>query len=159
MINRVILVGRLTADPEVMTSKNGNAYCRFSIAVNSIGEDKANFFNCVAFNKTAENMGRFVSKGSQIGVDGSLSQSTYERKDGTKASSVDIRCNTVAFLDSKGSRGGASASAPRPTSSSSKTVSLSGVNQETYGSESISFDPDPEPTSSGISYDDIPWGE
>lgn len=158
MMNRVVLVGRITADPEVMRSKNDKAYCRFSIAVNRIMEDGADFFNCVAFGKVAENMGRFVTKGSIIGVDGTLKQSSYKRKDGTNATSIDVIANTVSFIDT---RNKSNNSAPRPTSSSSSNVkvSLSGANQNTYGSESISFDPDPEPSSSGISYDEIPWGD
>ena len=72
-MNRVVLVGRITRDPELRTSPSGVAFVAFSIAVNRTnvnanGEREADFINCVAFNKQAENLARFIKKGGQIGV-------------------------------------------------------------------------------------------
>ena len=74
-MNRVVLVGRITRDPELRTSPSGVAFVAFSIAVNRTnvnanGEREADFINCVAFNKQAENLARFIKKGGQIGVEG-----------------------------------------------------------------------------------------
>ena len=82
-MNRVILVGRITKDPELRTSPNNVSFTAFSIAVNRIapspnGEREADFINCVAFNKQAENLCRFIKKGGQIGVEGKLQTRRYK---------------------------------------------------------------------------------
>ena len=98
-MNNVSLTGRLTKDPEITTNEKGS-YTRFSIAVN--GRNKSvNFFTIVAFNKTAEIICKYLAKGSQIGVSGSLSSSTYKDKDQNSRTSVAVIANEVDFLDSK----------------------------------------------------------
>ena len=76
-MNRVIVVGRITRDPELRTSPNNVSFVAFTIAVNRLsasanGEREADFINCVAFNKKAENLCRFIKKGGQVGVEGKL---------------------------------------------------------------------------------------
>lgn len=95
-LNTVILQGNLTKDPELTYTTKGVAFCRFSIAHND-AKGKANFFNCVAFNKTAENMTQYQKKGSSLTVEGSLSQNSYELEDGTKKSTVEIIAFKVHF--------------------------------------------------------------
>lgn len=95
-LNTVIIGGNLTRDPELKYSEKGAAVCRFSIAHND-AKGNASFFNCVAFNKTAENMTQYQKKGSSVTVEGSLSQNSYELDDGTKKSTVEILAFKVHF--------------------------------------------------------------
>ena len=88
-MNRVVLVGRLTRDPELRTSGNGNSFVNFTIAVNrtfasSNGEREADFINCVAWRNTADFITKYTHKGNKIGVTGSLQTRTYDAQDGTK---------------------------------------------------------------------------
>ncbi|KEK11021.1 hypothetical protein EP18_13675, partial [Lysinibacillus sphaericus] len=83
MINRVVLVGRLTKDPELRYTPNGIAATRFTVAVNRSfsnqqGEREADFINCVAWRKQAENLANFMRKGSLIGVEGRIQTGSYE---------------------------------------------------------------------------------
>ena len=104
-INHVVVVGRLTRDPELTYTQSGAAVCRFSIAVNrssgSSGEgqdDSASYFNIVAWNKTAEICKEYLSKGKQVGIDGRLQQRRWAGQDGTRRSSVEIVANNVQFF-------------------------------------------------------------
>jgi single-strand DNA-binding protein len=107
MINRVVIVGRLTKNPELRKSGAGNSFASFTVAVDNRtkpGEQKtASFINCVAFGNTADNLAKYTRKGSLIGVEGRLQQKNFETKDGRKGSSLDILCDTVQFLDPKNS--------------------------------------------------------
>ena len=111
-MNRVVLVGRLTRDPELRTSGNGNSFVNFTIAVNrtfasSNGEREADFINCIAFNKQAENLNRYIRKGGLVGIDGRLQTRSYTAQDNTKRNVMEVICDSVSFLEPKG------ASAPR----------------------------------------------
>jgi len=106
MINRVVVIGRLTKDPTLRTSQNGNNVCIFSIAVDnrtksSDGNKTASFLSCLVFQENAENMCKFLKKGSLVGVEGRLNQRKFQRKDGTNGSTVEILCDTVQFLEPK----------------------------------------------------------
>lgn len=108
MINRVVLVGRLTRDPELRNTNSGNAVCSFTVAVdnrtkNPDGTRSASFINCVVFSQAADNVSKFTRKGSLVGVEGRLSQRTFDRKDGTKGSTIEVICDSVQFLEPKGS--------------------------------------------------------
>lgn len=109
-INHVVIVGRLTRDPELTYTQSGKAICRFSIAVNrSSGkdtDDSANFFNIVTWNKTAEICNEYLSKGRQVGIDGRLQQRRWEAQDGSKRSIVEIVANNVQFFGSPREGGG-----------------------------------------------------
>lgn len=110
MINRVVLVGRLTRDPELRNTNSGNAVCTFTLAVdnrmkNPDGSKSASFITCVVFSQQAENVSQFVRKGSLVGVEGRLNQRSYDRKDGTKASVIEVICDSVQFLEPKAERG------------------------------------------------------
>lgn len=104
MINTVTMVGRLTKDPEIQKIvSTGTTIGRFSIANNQYfrGEEKTSFFDCVTFNKTAENVYSHVHKGDLVGVVGRIQTSQYTAKDGTKRVSTDILVNDIQFLETR----------------------------------------------------------
>lgn len=106
MINRVVLVGRLTKDPEFRTTPNGVSVATFTLAVNRTftnaqGEREADFINCVTFRKQADNVNRFLSKGSLAGVDGRMQSRSYENQDGKRVFVTEAVCESVQFLEPK----------------------------------------------------------
>lgn len=108
-MNRVMLVGRITRDPELRTSPNGVSFTAFSIAVNrpvpnAQGERVADFINCVAFNKQAENLARFIKKGGLIGVEGKLQTRSYQAQDGSNRNVTEVVCDAITFLESRSSQ-------------------------------------------------------
>ena len=108
-MNKAILVGRLTKDPELkMTENTKREVCQFTIAVNrpytnDDGERKADFINCVVWDKLAENLSKYQKKGNQIAVEGRIQTRNYDDKDGKKIYVTEIFVSNVTFLDSKGS--------------------------------------------------------
>ena len=101
-MNKVILLGRLTKDPDLkFTAGDGKAVSKFTIAVNRIKKEEADFINCVAFGKTAENISQFFTKGKQICIDGSIRTGSYEAQDGTKRYTTDVIVETFEFVESK----------------------------------------------------------
>lgn len=106
-LNYCVLIGRLVRDPELAYTPNGDAVCKFSIAVNGYKEDAVSFFDIVAWNKSAEAIAKYMSKGKKICVEGNLRQERWE-KDGKKYNAVKIYSNRFYFLDSKGSGGNSS---------------------------------------------------
>ena len=89
MINNVVLVGRLTRDPDLRTTESGISVATFTLAVdrqfsNSQGEREADFINCVVWRKAAENLANFTSKGSLIGVQGRIQTRSYDNKEGQR---------------------------------------------------------------------------
>lgn len=120
-MNKVILIGNLSRDPELATTNSGVAVCRFSIAVqrrfqNADGEREADFFNIVVWRAAGENCAKFLKKGSKCAVVGRLQNSSYEAQDGTKRYTTEIVADEVEFLSSRNSDSGEtpSASASKP---------------------------------------------
>lgn len=106
MINRTVLVGRLTKDPELRVTPSGVPVCRFTLAVNRTftnqqGEREADFINCIAWRKQAENLVNFMRKGSLIGIDGRIQTSSYEDQDGKKVFYTEVVADSIQFLESK----------------------------------------------------------
>jgi single-strand DNA-binding protein len=101
--NIVTLIGRLTRDPETKQTGSGSTLCKFSLASSRWDgkEKKPGYFDCVAFGKTAETVGKYLKKGSQICVHGSLVWSSWETQEGKKNSKVEIMVNSFQFLDTK----------------------------------------------------------
>ncbi len=102
MLNRVILMGRLTSDPELKTTPSGVSVTSFSIAVDrnyvkSGEERKADFFNIVCWRNTAEFVCRYFGKGSLIAVEGQLQSRSYQAKDGTNRYVVEVVADNVSF--------------------------------------------------------------
>ncbi len=108
MINQVVLVGRLTRDPELRKTNSGMAVASFSIAIdnrtkNPDGTRGTTFLNCSVFGAQAENVVKFTRKGSLVGVEGSLNQRNFTRSDGSKGSVIEVIADRVAFLEPKSS--------------------------------------------------------
>lgn len=104
-LNSVMLIGRLTADPQLKYLPNGNAVVEFSIANNYFVPNKdkeVNFFEIVAFGKTAETVGKYLAKGKQIAVTGSLRQDRWQDKDGNSKSRVRIIMQSMQMLGGAG---------------------------------------------------------
>ena len=101
MINNVTLVGRLTRDPELRYTSSGKAYANFTLAVQKT-KDEAEFIDCVAWEKTAENIAEYFRKGNRILIQGRLNVSSYEQN-GEKRKSVKVQAFNFEFIDSKNS--------------------------------------------------------
>jgi single-strand DNA-binding protein len=120
MINRVILVGRLTKEPELKRNATGTAYLNTSIAINDKykEEEKTYYINVVMFNKTAEIVAQYGTKGMLLGVDGKITTRSYE-KDGQKVYVTEVLAERIELLDSKKS-GNQPAADPQPSPRSEK---------------------------------------
>lgn len=106
MMNCVQEIGRITADPEVKVSQSGKSILIFSLAVqrdykNRSGEYDTDFFRCVAYQSSADYLGKYAKKGDMLAVSGSLRQNTYENREGKKVSSVEISVSSVQILNRK----------------------------------------------------------
>lgn len=106
MINRVVLVGRLTRDPELRKTATDTSVASFTLAVDNRGkgadgQKTASFIPCQVWNAQADNVVKFTRKGSLVGVEGRLNQRSYDRKDGTKANVLEVICDSVQFLEPK----------------------------------------------------------
>lgn len=106
-MNKVILIGRLTAKPELRYTPSNVATTRFSVAVNRTftnaqGERETDFINVVVWRKQAENVCNYLNKGSLVAIDGRLQTNNYTDKDGNKRYSMDVIADNVQFLESKG---------------------------------------------------------
>ena len=111
-MNKVILVGNLTRDPELSETPSGIAVCRFSIAVsrdyaNADGTRETDFFNITVWRGRAENCGKYLKKGNKVAIVGSLQNRSYDDKDGNKRYVTDVIANEVEFLTPRGAQGDA----------------------------------------------------
>lgn len=129
-MNKVILIGRLTRDPEMRTTPSGVATTSFSIAVqrnyaNAQGDREADFINCVAWRKQAENIAKYCTKGSQVAVDGRIQTRNYDAQDGTKRYTTDVVVDNFEFLGSRndGANAPAGAGYSAPASNNSTAYS------------------------------------
>jgi len=104
-MNKVFLIGRLTRDSETGSTNSGLSVTKFNLAVNrpkkEDGTQQADFINCVAWRKQAENIAKYCKKGSQIALEGRISTGSYEAQDGTKRYTTDIIVDNVTFLNHK----------------------------------------------------------
>ncbi|MCI8588252.1 MAG: single-stranded DNA-binding protein [Bacilli bacterium] len=121
-MNKVFLIGRLTKDPELRYTSSNIATASFSIAVNrnfanQNGEREADFINIVVWRKQAENIKNYLSKGSQVAIDGRIQTRTYDAQDGSKRYVTEVVADNVQFLDTRGGSnngGGSTVSGPTP---------------------------------------------
>lgn len=130
-MNKIILIGNLTRDPELRTTPNGYTVCDFTIAVNdrrgrnqqNAGgqqQDTAQFFRVTAWRQLGENCAKYLAKGRKVFVSGPLSARTYQANDGSTRVSLEVQADDVEFLSSRAdaeAMGGASYDAPAPASS------------------------------------------
>lgn len=149
MINRTILVGRLTRDPELRNTGNGVNVTNFTIAVNrsfknASGEYEADFIQIVAWRGLAETICNNIKKGSLVGVDGRIQTRNYEAEDGRTVYITEIVADRVQFLEPKGAREGA-----QNTSYQNTTSTNAGNNR--------SQTPPPEETIGDDVFEDFPF--
>ena len=105
-MNKAILVGRLTKDPELKTTGSGVSVCSFTLAINrrfknAEGNYDADFINCVAWRQQAEFISKYFSKGRMVGICGSIQTRTYDREDGQRVYVTEVVADEVSFVDSK----------------------------------------------------------
>lgn len=109
-VNKVIIVGNLTRDPEVKYSQSGMAICKLGVAVNERIKDgdewkeAVEYFRVTLFGKQAENAGQYLQKGRSVYVEGRLKSDKYKDKDGVEKTSVEVIANTIQFLGGGGER-------------------------------------------------------
>jgi single-strand DNA-binding protein len=108
-MNRVVLVGRLTKDPELRHTNNDIPVVQFTLAVNRAysnkgGEKQTDFINCVVWRQQAENLARYMRKGSLIGVEGQIQTRSYDDPNGVRKFITEVICDSVHFLESKSAR-------------------------------------------------------
>ena len=146
-MNRVDLVGRLTRDPELRHTTSGRAVCQISLAINRTftnqnGEREADFINVVVWDKQAENVSKYVTKGRLVSVEGRLQSRSYDDKDGKKVYVTEVIANNVQFLSTNSnnnSNGGGYSSDANPfdfavESSPARTVETVSVERDPFES-------------------------
>lgn len=170
MINTVVLVGRLTKDPELKYTQGGIAVTRFTLAVNrpfsnQQGQREADFVNCVTWRKQAENTANFLRKGSLAGIEGRIQTSNFEGKDGNRVFMTEVVADSVQFLEprsatsgeqrSESNYGGAPQRAQQPMQQSNQYT-----NQQPSQQNYTRMNDDPFSTGGGpieVSDDDLPF--
>ncbi|HAN57507.1 single-stranded DNA-binding protein [Intestinibaculum porci] len=108
MMNRVVIVGRMTRDPELNRTSGGNSVCHFTLALDrnfkSGDGQQADFIPVVVWNKQAENVAQYCGKGSLVGVDGRLRSRSYDNKQGQRVYVVEVQADSVQFLETRAAR-------------------------------------------------------
>lgn len=157
MLNKVVLIGRLTKDPDMRFTQSQRAVCSFNLAVNRNfttqgGEREADFINIVSWGKTAENVSKYLSKGSLVAVDGRIQTRNYDNAQGQRVYVTEVVAENVTFLESRNSN-----------NNSAKDYGFSEPRQEVkQTSNEASFDSNKDPfadfgNSIDISDDDLPF--
>jgi len=154
MINRVVLVGRLTRDPELRQTQTGISVASFSLAVNRTftnqsGQREADFVPVVVWRKQAENVAQYVHKGSLVGVEGRLQTRSYDAADGSKRFVMEVVADSVQFLESR-----QSAMDRQDHVRSPQTATQTNNNQAAADDVNFDFETD---NSFDISDDDLPF--
>src|SRR3954468_484714 len=138
-INRVVLVGNLTKDPELRHTPSGTAVCKLRLAVNTRQKDaqgnwgdKPNYFDVTVWGNQGESCAQYLSKGRPVGVDGRLDWREWEAQDGTKRQAVEIIADSVQFLGSRqdGESGGARQFVPAGAADSSADFPASAADDD-----------------------------
>lgn len=134
-MNKAILVGRFTRDPEVRYTDGGTSIARFTIAVDrrfkKEGEQQADFIGCIAFGKTAEFIEKYFHQGMKIGLEGRIQTGSYTNKDGVKVYTTDVVAENVEFVESKSSSGGQGSNGYEPSSAGDGFMNIpDGIDEE-----------------------------
>ncbi|MGE7132633.1 single-stranded DNA-binding protein [Lysinibacillus xylanilyticus] len=168
MINRVVLVGRLTKDPELRYTPNGVASCRFTVAVNRTfqnqqGEREADYISCQAWRKQAENLANFQRKGNLIGLEGRIQTGSYEGQDGKRVYTTDVVADSIQFLEPRNSTGGSQGTS-NYESSTNTGGAYQGGSQGNFGGNNnqsnftrVDEDPFANTKAPEVSEDDLPF--
>ena len=118
MINRVILVGRLTKDPILRKTQSGASVTSFTVAcdrrIKAEGQPTADFINCVCWNKVADNTAQYTHKGSLVGVEGRIQTRSYDDQSGRRVYVTEVVADSVQFLEPKGTNSAAAVNAYTP---------------------------------------------
>lgn len=160
-MNRVILVGRLTKDPELRYTPNGVAVANFTLAVNrsfknAAGDYDADFINVVVWRKPAENVANYLKKGSLAGVDGRVQTRNYEGTDGKRVYVTEVMAESVQFLDTRGQGGNSGGS--NTNNQGNQNNGGNGQNQNNNNYTRVDDDPFSKPGKTiDISDDDLPF--
>ncbi|EAC6346122.1 TPA: single-stranded DNA-binding protein [Listeria monocytogenes] len=159
MMNRVVLVGRLTKDPDLRYTPAGVAVATFTLAVNRAftnqsGEREADFIQCVVWRKPAENVANFLKKGSMAGVDGRIQTRNYEDNDGKRVFVTEVVAETVQFLEPRNHTEGATSNNYQSEANYSNNSQTSSYRADT-SQKSDSFASEGKPID--INEDDLPF--
>lgn len=143
MLNRVVLVGRLTRDPDLRYTPNGVAVANFNIAVNrpftnQQGEREADFINGVVWRRQAENLANFMKKGNLIGVDGRIQTRNYEGQDGKTVYVTEVVAESIQFLET---RGASQERGPSASGYQQNQNQFQSQNQNQFGGQQNQFQP------------------
>ncbi|TLS35148.1 single-stranded DNA-binding protein [Pseudalkalibacillus caeni] len=166
MLNRVVLVGRLTRDPELRYTPNGVAVANFTLAVNrpftnQQGDREADFINIVVWRRQAENAANFLKKGSLAGVDGRVQTRSYENNQGQKVFVTEVMAESVQFLEPKnGGQGGGNFGGPSRDNNDYQGQNQNRNQNQGRKSDFSNFDDDPFASDGkpiDISDDDLPF--
>ncbi|MYL34449.1 single-stranded DNA-binding protein [Pontibacillus yanchengensis] len=160
MLNRVVLVGRLTKDPDLRYTPNGVAVANFTIAVNrpftsQQGGKDADFINCVVWRRAAENLANFMKKGSMVGVDGRLQSRSFDNSEGKRVFVTEVVADSVQFLETKGSSSGGAGSQGYQSNQNQNYSNNNQNNQNNQSNQEDPFSDNGEPID--ISDDDLPF--
>ena len=159
MINRSVLVGRLTRDVDLRYTANGTAVATFTVAVNrqftnANGEREADFINCVIWRKAAENFSNFTHKGSLVGIDGRIQTRNYENQQGQRVYVTEVGVENFALLEPKS----ANNNHPSQNNNIPNNNHSNGPAQPTANNTAANEDPFADNTQSiDISDDDLPF--
>ncbi|MEG0255188.1 MAG: single-stranded DNA-binding protein [Vagococcus sp.] len=173
MINNVVLVGRLTRDPELRFTSNGSAVATFNLAINrnftnQSGEREADFVNCVIWRKPAETLANYAKKGTLLGVVGRIQTRNYENQQGQKVYVTEVVCDNFQLLESRNvseqrqQQGGfGNQDAGSNSNNFSQNQNSQSFGQSQSKNEMPNFDRDSDPFGSSsqidISDDDLPF--
>lgn len=159
MINRVVLVGRITKDPELRKTQSGLSTVSFSVACNrrfsgQNQEQTADFINCVAWRQSADFMANYVKKGSLIGVEGRIQTRNYEDNSGKRVYVTEVVCDSVQILESKNAQGASQSYSQNNTSSN---AGYAGGNSGYTPDSQPAYENDFSSETLDIASDDLPF--
>lgn len=148
MVNRVVLVGRLTKDPELKKTQTGKSLVNFTVAVNRRygQQEQTDFINCVTWEKSAEYLSQYAKKGAMISVEGRISSRSYDDNSGKKVYVTEVVSENIQLLESR------SSSAQRPASNSFDSTAGYQPDNNNFNDDDFSTGPTLD-----ISSDDLPF--
>lgn len=150
-MNKAILIGRLTRDPELRYTNSNRAVCQFTIAIDrpftnqGTGQREADFINVVAWDKTGENIGKYMTKGRLIAVEGRIQTRNYDNNEGRKVYVTEVVASNVQFLESKNSTNNNAVNAMPEPPMEKTPYDFGGSNESTekQSTESVDIEKDP----------------
>lgn len=155
MINRVVLVGRMTKDPVLRKTGTGASVTSFTVAcdrrIKTEGQPTADFINCVCWNKVADNTAQFTHKGSLVGVEGRIQTRSYDDQSGRRVYVTEVVADSVQFLEPKGTNSAAAVNAYTPDYDAGNQGYQSDNASPSYSSDFASRD------TLDIASDDLPF--